>query len=65
MSGIDDSVVWAVNLASNVFRRKERTWEKVAGILVKVISCGEAGVWGVNLDNQVFYRRGTSGGAVM
>ena len=28
------------------------------------ISAGQAGVWGVNIENEVYYRKGTYGGAV-
>ena len=44
------------------YRTKQGTWKKVNGGLVQV-SAGEAGVWGVNSLNQIFYRDQTYGGA--
>ena len=36
-------------------------WERIPGSL-KMVSAGQAGVWGVNRQNQVLYQPGTYGG---
>ena len=36
-------------------------WEKIGGQL-DVVSCGESGVWGVNHEDEPWYRTGTYGG---
>jgi len=52
--------VWGVNKHDQVFRRANHRWERVQGAL-KQISVGEAGVWGVNDANDIYYRQGTFG----
>ena len=65
MSGVSDSVVWGVTPGGEVTVWKGgNTWGKVPGSF-KVVSCGQAGVWGVDSDNKVFYRKGTFGGRKM
>ena len=55
-------MVWGVNPSNKIFRWTGHKWENVAGGLV-MVSCGEAGVWGVWSDGSIYYRRGTYGGA--
>ena len=61
VSDVDDSVVWGVDSSRNIFKREENSWQKVEGAL-KMISCGQSGVWGVDFVNHIFYRTGTFGG---
>ena len=62
MSGLDDSVVWGVNSGDEIFRwRGGNSWERISGGL-KVVSSGQAGVWGVSHDHKIWYRKGTYGG---
>ena len=56
VSGFDDSVVWGVNSDQKISRRVGNRWKRVAGFLV-VVSCGEAGVWGVNKGRDIFFWR--------
>ncbi|XP_078659643.1 uncharacterized protein LOC144904556 isoform X2 [Branchiostoma floridae x Branchiostoma belcheri] len=60
--------VWGVNAANFVYRRAGITTEQPAGTnweqqqgLMKYVSVGAAGVWGVNSNNDIFYRTGTFG----
>lgn len=63
VSGFNDDVVWGVNRDRDIFQRtKQSGWKKIDGTLVQV-SAGQAGVWGVNKLDEVFYRQGTYGGA--
>jgi len=62
VSGVSDSVVWGVTPGGEVTVWKGgNTWGKVPGSF-KVVSCGQAGVWGVDSQYNVFYRKGTYGG---
>ena len=64
VSGFNDNVVWGRNEDRKIYRLKGRqSWEQIDGTLVQV-SAGQAGVWGVNYKNMVWYRKGTYGGAV-
>ena len=63
VSGSNDSVVWGVAPNKKIYRWTGSKWENVAGGLV-MVSCGDAGVWGVWTDNSIFYRRGTYGGVI-
>ncbi|KAI8520941.1 hypothetical protein Bbelb_006950, partial [Branchiostoma belcheri] len=60
--------VWGVNAANFVYRRAGITTEQPAGTnweqqqgLMKYVSVGAAGVWGVDSNNDIFYRTGTFG----
>ena len=56
--------MWGVGKKRGIYRLTEnQKWEKVHGTLVE-ISAGQAGVWGVNIKNEVYYRKGTYGGAL-
>ena len=46
---------WGVDPDDNVFTRRNGNWKKIPGKLIHV-SVGEAGVWGVNRGNQIFFR---------
>ena len=61
MGGFDDLLVWGVNSGNMIYRWSGQTWEHIDGLL-KVVSCGTAGVWGVNSADQIWYRKGTYGG---
>ena len=61
VNGVDDSVVWGVNSFNSVYRWSGWIWKRVHGNFVHV-SCGQPGVWGLNSQNEVFYRTGTYGG---
>ncbi|XP_078697602.1 perivitellin-2 31 kDa subunit-like [Branchiostoma floridae x Branchiostoma belcheri] len=60
--------VWGVNSRDRIFRRTMVTkctptgagWQMISGYL-KFVSTGPAGVWGVNVHNNVYYRAGTYG----
>jgi len=56
----DSNRVWGVNRYGWVYRRGGNKWNRVSGGL-KQISVGEAGVWGVNDANDIYYRQGTFG----
>ena len=65
MSGSSDSVVWGVSPIDEVFVwRGGNNWDRVTGTAedhLKMVSAGEAGVWGVDKDGVVYYRTGTCG----
>ncbi|XP_035694513.1 uncharacterized protein LOC118428529, partial [Branchiostoma floridae] len=60
--------VWGVNVNYNVYRRvgvtfanrKGTSWQQLDGSL-RYVSVGPAGVWGVNCNNDIWYREGTYG----
>jgi len=52
--------VWGVNRGGLIYRRVGNGWQRISGGL-KQISVGEAGVWGVNDANDLYYRQGTYG----
>ncbi|CAH1254013.1 CHRNB3 [Branchiostoma lanceolatum] len=60
--------VWGVDSNNNVLRRTGITteeaagtdWEEIDGSL-KFVSVGSAGVWGVNAEDDIWYRTGTIG----
>jgi len=59
----DRNTVWGVNKHDQIYRlagTKEKPWVHVRGSL-KQISVGDAGVWGVNAKNEIYYRQGTYG----
>jgi len=58
----DNHRVWGVNKDNAIYRRAraKQIWIKIDGVL-KQISVGRAGVWGVNPNGDVFYRQGTFG----
>ncbi|CAH1256177.1 TECPR2 [Branchiostoma lanceolatum] len=66
--GGKSNYVWGVNYLNEVWMRTGiqtgnlggTGWQKMDGVL-KSISVGQAGVWGVKLDNTVVYRTGTYG----
>ena len=50
--------VWGVNAANLIFRiNEDKKWIRIAGSL-KHVTTGEAGVWGVNKDDNIFFRTG-------
>ena len=51
--------VWGVNRERHVYKLKKdwKNWRYIGGQL-KHVSAGEGGVWGVNGDDQIFYRLG-------
>ena len=51
-------VVWGVNSAHHIYLGKDR-WQLISGLLIHV-SFGDAGVWGVNKQNLIYYRKGVS-----
>ena len=62
VSKVSDSVVWGTNKNDEIFAWKGgHRWVQIPGNL-RVVSCGEAGVWGFNLNGWIFYRKGTRGG---
>ena len=63
VSGFNDNVVWGVNKKGQIYQRtRHGGWNLIDGALVQV-SAGQAGVWGVNRNDGIFYRQGTYGGA--
>ena len=54
-------VVWSVNSAHFIFLRvgSQGKWKQIGGLL-KHVSVGEAGVWGVNKHDEIWYREGVS-----
>ena len=67
MSGISENAVWGIDPINKVFKWKGgNSWERVRGTqdndLLKQVSVGEPGVWGVGKDNRVWFRTGTNGG---
>jgi len=61
VSGSDNGNVWATDTDKKIHRWTGSGWESIAGELT-VVSCGEPGVWGVNHEDEVYYRTGTYGG---
>lgn len=53
------SYVWATDANQDIYYLNGNTFEHVAGKLIHV-SSGEAGVWGVNFGNNIFFRDATS-----
>jgi len=60
VSAYDDSVVWGV-FNKRIYRWTGSAMENIGGEL-DVVSCGESGVWGVNHEDEPWYRTGTYGG---
>jgi hypothetical protein len=54
-------VVWGVNSAHFIYLRvgSQGNWKHIRGLL-KHVSVGEAGVWGVNKYDEIWYREGVS-----
>ena len=54
-------VVWGVNSSHFIFLRvgSQGKWKQIGGLL-KHVSVGEAGVWGVNKHDEIWYREGVS-----
>ena len=50
-------VVWGVNSEHSIYIRLGTRWEKVTGGL-KHVSVGNAGVWGVNRFDHIYFREG-------
>ena len=62
MKQIDTGIttaVWATDVNQDIYLLNGITFEKVDGKLIHV-SSGESGVWGVNAENNIFYRVGTN-----
>jgi len=56
---VEPSVVWLVKSDSYLsHRNQDGTWTDVPGLLDQ-IEVGEFGTFGVNLNNQIYYQRGT------
>ena len=49
-----------MNSGDYIYRRTGNTWQRVSGRL-KVVSVGQSGVWGVNANDDIFFRTGTYG----
>ncbi len=59
----DDSVVWGVNSAQQIFFRKgdgDVVWQRVNPGSLKHVSVGSLGVWGVDKADIIWYRSGVS-----
>jgi uncharacterized protein (AIM24 family) len=58
-------VVWGVNSDHMIFLKDGTTgkWRPIPGLL-KHVSVGNAGVWGVNEKDQIWYRTGVSPGCL-
>ena len=52
------SAVWAIDVKQDIYYLNGINFEQVQGKLIHV-SSGESGVWGVNEQNNIFYREGT------
>ena len=68
VSCYDDDVVWGVAPDETVWRWTGNLgdlnpWKNVAGKM-KMVSAGQAGVWGIDPTNKVYYREGTYGGDI-
>jgi len=61
VSGSNDLNVWATDTDKQIHKWTGSGWEIIDGGL-NVVSCGESGVWGVNNEDEVWYRKGTYGG---
>ena len=62
MKQIDTGIttaVWATDVNQDIYLLNDITFEKVNGKLIHV-SSGESGVWGVNVQNNIYYREGTN-----
>ena len=49
------SAVWATDTNQDIYYLNGATFKPVQGKLIHV-SAGESGVWGVNAQNNIFYR---------
>ena len=49
-----------MNSGDYIYRRTGNRWQQVSGRL-KVVSVGLSGVWGVNSNDDIFYRTATYG----
>ena len=57
------TAVWGVSIHDSIYRLKDgRSWEQISGHL-KHVSVGEAGVWGVNDGDEIYYRDGVTAAA--
>merc|ERR1719318_2284393 len=57
---VHDGTVWAIGTDDSIwYSRNGNGWKQIDGLL-KVVSVGKAGVWGVNSKDEIFYRQGTS-----
>jgi len=61
VSGSNDLNVWATDTDEQIYKWTGSGWKIIEGKL-KVVSCGESGVWGVDYKDEVFYKTGTYGG---
>jgi hypothetical protein len=52
-------VVWSVNSGHSIYIRLGTRWKKVTGKL-KHVSVGNAGVWGVNRFDRIYFREGVT-----
>ena len=52
--------VWSCGLRGKVWklRRNRRSWRLIPGLRLAHVSAGEAGVWGIGKNNQVYFRKG-------
>ena len=52
--------VWGVNKYHYIYRlNADKTWTHISGLL-KHVTTGEAGVWGVNAHDNIYFRAGSS-----
>lgn len=59
---LDGDSLWAVNGADQIFYKSHpavSSWERIDGLL-KQIHSSELGVFGVNMNDDIFYRIGTN-----
>ena len=53
-------ILWGVNHATqNVYIRNGSEWSQVTGAFTHV-TAGEAGVWGVDISHNIYYREGVT-----
>lgn len=53
------NILWGVNSNHQIFIRNGNGWTWVSGRL-KHVSVGNAGVWGVNKHDNIYYREGVT-----
>jgi hypothetical protein len=52
--------VWGIDKFQKIYRWTGRRWQRIEGKAIH-ITVGPSGVWVVNNENNVYYRRGTYG----
>lgn len=54
-----DDILWGVNSGHYIYIRNGNGWSQVGGLLTHV-TVGKAGVWGVNVHKNIYYREGVT-----